>query len=85
MPSARIVPAASRTPALRARPGDEDIVSLGLVAGLARRRWLLMLLSMVISLGLAGGYLALTPPTYESGASLLVDMAHFAGLVAVKK
>lgn len=73
MPSARIVPASSRTPAVRGRPGDEDIVSLGLVAGLARRRWLLMLLSIVISVGIAGAYLTLTPPTYESGASLLVE------------
>jgi capsular exopolysaccharide synthesis family protein len=43
------------------------------VAGLVRRRWLLVLLSIVACVGFAVGYLMITPPTYEAGASLLVE------------
>lgn len=74
MTSARIVPSSPRVPPVRSsRPSDEDVVSFGSVAGLARRRWLLVLLSIVCCVGLAVGYLMITPPTYEAGASLLVE------------
>ena len=73
MTSARLVTVASHPPAPLSGRGEEDVVSWGLLAGLARRRWLLMLLSVVLSLGAAMGYLWLTPPIYEAGASLLVE------------
>ncbi|HSB54714.1 MAG TPA: polysaccharide biosynthesis tyrosine autokinase [Gemmatimonadales bacterium] len=57
----------------RGRPNEEEVVSFGLVAGMARRRWLLILLCVVVSIGVAMSYLMLTPPSYESGASLLVE------------
>jgi tyrosine-protein kinase Etk/Wzc len=49
------------------------MVSFSLMTGLARRRWLLMLFVIGISLSIAVAYLMLTPSTYESGASLLVE------------
>lgn len=73
MTSARLVPVAPRVPAPLPGRGGEDVVSWGLVAGLARRRWLLVLLTVVLSLAAAAAYLMLTPPTYEAGTSLLVE------------
>lgn len=73
MTSARMVPSSPRTPAVRSSRPDEDVVSFGIVAGLARRRWLLVLLSVVTCIAIAVGYLMVTPPTYEAGASLLVE------------
>ncbi len=73
MTSARVVPVALRSPAPLPVRGEEDVVSWGLVAGLVRRRWLLVLLSVVLCVSAAVAYLMLTPPTYEAGASLLVE------------
>jgi capsular exopolysaccharide synthesis family protein len=73
MTSARVATVHTQTPAPRGRPGEEEVVSFGLVAGMARRRWLLILLSVAVSVGIAIGYLMLTPASYEAGASLLVE------------
>src|SRR5262245_46413669 len=74
MTGARIVSTSPHVPSPRpSRPGDEDVVSFGSVAGLARRRWLLVVLSTLCCVGIAVGYLMITPATYESGASLLVE------------
>ena len=73
MTSARVVPVAPRPPAPLPVRVEEDVVSWGLVAGLVRRRWLLVLLSVALCLSAAVAYLMLTPPTYEAGASLLVE------------
>lgn len=74
MTSARMVPSSPKLPSpSHSRPGDEDVVSFGSLAGLARRRWLLVALSTLCCIGIAVGYLMITPATYESGASLLVE------------
>lgn len=73
MTSTRVTTLEPHSPAQRGKPGEEDVVSFGLVAGMARRRWLLILLSVVVSVGIALLYLAMTPPSYEAGASLLVE------------
>lgn len=74
MTGARIVTASPQVPSPRpSRPGDEDVVSFGSMAGLARRRWLLVALSVLCCVSIAVGYLMITPASYESGASLLVE------------
>ncbi len=73
MTSAPVATLHTQTPAPRGRHQEEDVVSFGLVAGMARRRWVLILLSVAASVGIALLYLALTPPSYEAGASLLVE------------
>lgn len=77
MTGARLVPATPRPAHPVRRGSDEDLVSWGQVAGLARRRWLLLLVSVGLSLGVAGAYLLLTPPAYEAGASLLVESEQY--------
>lgn len=73
MTSTRVTTTEPRSVAHPGKAGDEDVVSFGLVAGMARRRWILILLSVVVSVGAALIYLAMTPPSYEAGASLLVE------------
>lgn len=51
----------------------EEYVSWTLVTGLVRRRWRVLAAALVVTVGLAVAYLAFTPPTYEAGASLLVE------------
>jgi capsular exopolysaccharide synthesis family protein len=73
MTSARVATVHTQPPAPRGKANEEEVVSFGLVAGMARRRWLLIALSVVLSVGIAMAYLLLTPPSYEAGASLLVE------------
>ena len=56
---------------------EEEYVSWTAFAGLLRRRWPILLLTVLVTVGAAVAYVALTPPVYEAQTSLLLDQESY--------
>lgn len=54
-------------------PAPDEYVSWGVIAGLLRRRWPVIVAALALCVIAAVAYLAVTPPTYEAGTSLLIE------------
>lgn len=63
-------------PTLEPRP-DDEYVSWGAVTGVLRRRWKIVVVTLLATVGLAVAYLTVTPPVFEAQTTLLIDQESY--------
>ena len=77
MRNADLVPQPPRLRAVERAHHPDEYLSWSMMIGMIRRRWLLVLAALGLTVGAAVAYLLLTPPVYEAGTSLLVDQEQY--------